>query len=382
MRKNKLVLLIFILILSAVHAAAAGDGTAVVTVGDAVITREMAERRASSGMAMTSASSLSDEEKESARDEAFDRAVLSLIAEQACLNEAERLGLDLDGSIETETERIYHRMIEAIESYVRVSYPNLDRDAMDEQVDSLLKVIGESRESYRETARRSAMIAALEAYWMDHYPEPSDEEVRQYYDELYSVQKELFDADENEFESAMLNGKLVVYRPRDLKLIRKAEFLFRDDVAAFLRQARQLGVSNADKQIMDQYHALADEVEPVYEDLLSGKVSFTEVMEGLKEGSSSQINYFNPESTRFAADYYDRANAFTETGEISTAYIIPNGYAVLEYYGDIPAGSLTVEEASEGIRAAIREEASKEYLTEMRQDLLDRAEIRFIEGGQ
>ncbi len=374
--------MIFILILLSVRAVSCDDGTAVVYVGDSVITREMADRRAAAGTAVSSASSLSDEDKEAARDEAFDRAVLALIAEQVCLNEAERLGLDGTEAVLLETERLYARMIEAVESYVRVSYPNLEREEMDEQIDSLLKVIGESRESYLETARRSALISALEAYWMEHSPDPSDEEVRQYYDELYSEQKELFDADENEFESAMLNRKLVVYRPRDLKLIRKAEFLFSDEVAAFLRQARQLGVSNADKQIMDQYHALADEVEPVYEDLLSGKISFTEVLEGLKEGSSSQVNYFNPESTRFAADYYDRANAFTRIGEISTAYIIPNGYAVLEYYGDIPAGSMPPEEAAESIRALIREESSKAYLTKMKQDLLDQAEIRFVSDGQ
>ena len=374
--------MIFILILLSVRAVSCDDGNTLVYVDGVAVTREMADRRAAAGTAVSSASSLSDDEKEAAWDEAFDRAVLALVAEQACLNEAERLGLDGTEAVVLETERLYTRMIEGVESYVRVSYPNLDREEMDEQIDSLLKVIGESRKSYLETARRSATISALETYWMDRFPDPSDEEVIQYYDALYSEQKELFDADENEFESAMLNRKLVVYRPRDLKLIRKAEFLFPDEVAAFLRQARQLGVSNADKQIMDQYHALADEVEPIYEDLLSGKISFTEVMEDLKEGSSSQVNYFNPESTRFAADYYERADAFTKIGEISTAYIIPNGYAVLEYYGDIPAGSVTPDEAAESIRALIREESSKVYLTKMKQDLLDRAEIRFVSDGQ
>ena len=47
-------------------------------------------------------------------------------------------------------------------------------------------------------------------------------------------------------------------------------------------------------------------------------------------GSSGKVNYFHPESTRFSADYYTRADAFSEIGEISTAYIIANGYAVLE----------------------------------------------------
>ncbi|MBQ6509775.1 MAG: hypothetical protein IJI07_09920 [Flexilinea sp.] len=380
MLKKTVFLFVFILILLTVFRAVAEEENVIAYVGDVPITREMAEHRAFSGTAISSASALSDEEKAAAREEAVKKALFALIAEQACVNEAERLGLDLDENIAAETERLYNKMIGAIENYVRISYPNLDREAMDEQVDSLLKLLGESRESYRETARRSALISALEAYWMNDYPEPSAEEIKTNYDELYSAQKELFDADENAFESAMLNGETVVYRPRDLKMIRKAEFLFSEDVSTYLRQLRQLGVSNADQQIRDQYHMLADEVEPVYEALLSGEKSFTELLEELDPGSSGKVNYFHPESTRFSADYYTRADAFSEIGEISTAYIIANGYAVLEYYGSIPAGELTPEEAAEAIRSAIAEAGSKEYLTARKQDLLDHAEIRFTEN--
>ena len=378
MLKKSFLFFVLILILLTLHTVSAEEDSVIAYVGGVPITRAMAEQRASSGTAISGASALSDEEKAAAREEAIKQALFSLIAEQACINEAERLGLDLDGNTTAETERLYNRMIDAVESYVTMSYPNLDRNAMDEQVDSLLKVLGSSRESYRETARRTALISALEAYWMNDYPLPSDAEVRTNYDELYSAQKELFDADENAFESAMLNREPVVYRPRDLKMIRKAEFLFSDDISTYLRQLRQLGVSNADQQIMDQYHMLADQVEPVYEAILSGEKSFTEVMEELDPGSSEKVNYFHPESTRFSADYYDRANAFKEVGEISTAYIIANGYAVLEYFGDIPAGELSPEEAADMIREVIKSEGSRDYLTAMKQDLLDRTEILFV----
>ena len=378
MLKKSVIFFILILILLTLHTVSAEEDSVIVYVGGVPITRSMAEQRASSGTAISGASALSDEEKAAVREEAIKQALFSLIAEQACINEAERLGLDLDGNTAAETERLYNRMIEAVESYVRMSYPNLDRNAMDEQVDSLLKVLGSSRESYRETARRTALISALEAYWMNDYPLPSDAEVRTNYDELYSAQKELFDADENAFESAMLNREPVVYRPRDLKMIRKAEFLFSDDISTYLRQLRQLGVSNADQQIMDQYHMLADQVEPVYEAILSGEKSFTEVMEELDPGSSEKVNYFHPESTRFSADYYDRANAFKEVGEISTAYIIANGYAVLEYFGDIPAGELSPEEAADMIREVIKSEGSRDYLTARKQDLLDGTDILFV----
>ena len=57
--------------------------------------------------------------------------------------------------------------------------------------------------------------------------------------------------------------------------------------------------------------------------------------------------------------------------------MIPNGYAVLEYYGDLPAGVVPAEEAAGQIRGAIIREASKEYLTGLKQQLLDQADIQF-----
>lgn len=364
------VLLLTLLLLIAASVRAQEDAAAV-TVDGVPIPESLVQRR------MRSAGSSTASGDEAAAAETRRKTLLSLITEQVCLNEAWRLGLDQTEETAAEAERRYNKMIEAVESYIRGSYPNLDREAMDEQIDALLKVLGETRESYRETAARSAAISALENYWLENYPQPSDEEVLTYYNELYSIQKELFDADENAFESAMLNNELVLYRPVDLKLIRKAEFLFSDAVISFLRQARQLGVSNLDSQIEEQYHALADEVEPIYEALLSGETGFSEVLEDLEAGSSDKVNYFHPTSTRFGQDYYERADAFTRVGEISTAYMLPNGYAVLEYYGDLPAGDVPVEEAAEQIREAIIREASKEYLSLKRQELLDRAEIRF-----
>ena len=244
MLKRTIILIIF-LILPVLTASAvrAQEDPAAARVGGVPIPESLVTRR------MHSAGGTASSDDEAALAETRRKTLLTLIAEQACINEAKRLGLDQAEETKAETERRYGKMIEAVESYVRSSYPNLDREAMDEQVDALLKVLGESRETYRETAERSALVSALENYWLSLYPEPSDEEVLDYYDELYSIQKERFDADENAFESAMLNGELVVYRPVDLKLIRKAEFLFSESVITFLRQARQLGVSNLDAQV-------------------------------------------------------------------------------------------------------------------------------------
>lgn len=369
-----LALFYLFLIFSAVPAVAVDDTAVFVDL--IPIPESMVEKRMRSGE-MSGASQIG------AETEKFRQNVLqTLITEQVCLNEADSLREELEDEINSEADRRYEKMIGAIESYIRTSYPNLEQSELDEQIDSLLKMQGESRESYRETALRYAKISALEDYWLQFCPQPSEDEISAYYHELYSSQKKLFDADENAFESAMLKDELVVYRPEDLKLIRKAEFLFDDEVIHFLRQARQLGVSSLDSQIEAQYHALADSVEPVYESLMTGELSFSELLEQLEPGSSEKVNYFNPKSTRFSKDYYERANAFGRIGEISTAYVIPNGYAVLEYYGNIPAGDVPIEEAAEAIENAIVQNRSKDFLKMKKQELLDHAEIIFPVNGQ
>ena len=324
---------------------------------------------------------LSGEEKEATIAKAQEEVLNTLIMEQACLNEAEKRGIRLEGAVLEDADQRYDRMILSVESYIKASYPNLSPEEMDAQVDSMLKLIGASRESYRAYAERAALLAALENDWIFSIPDPSEAKIQERYDQMIAEQKELFDKDENAFESAMLNHEVVVYRPVDLKLIRKAEFLFSDEIIKFIRESRQYSSSLADSQVMEQYQVLADEVEPIYEALISGETTFTDVLEELNPGSSGEVNYFNPLSTRFSADYYDRANAFKTVGEISTAYLIANGYAVLEYYGDLPAcESVPLEEVREAIIGEINGEISDRFIADRMKELVDAAEIVYAEG--
>ena len=139
------VLLLTLLLLIAASVRAQEDAAAV-TVDGVPIPESLVQRR------MRSAGSSTASGDEAAAAETRRNTLLSLITEQVCLNEAWRLGLDQTEETAVEAERRYNKMIEAVESYIRGSYPNLDREAMDEQIDALLKVLGETRESYRETA--------------------------------------------------------------------------------------------------------------------------------------------------------------------------------------------------------------------------------------
>ena len=326
---------------------------------------------------------LSEEEQEQRTQKMYQEALMSLISERALIQEAEKRGYTQDNeTVKAIADQQYQETIATVERYVLSTYPGLEGEELQSQVNSVLASSGTSLESYRELANRSAMLAALDAALLAEWDGPSDEAVQSHYDKLYEEQKELFDRDQNAFEAALLQKQIVVYRPVDLKIIQKAEFLFEDGAFALISQMATMNPESAESMRADQYGKAVGKVEEARQQLLDGKVTFAEVMESCKAGSSGVVNYFHESSTRFNEDYYSRAKAFEKAGEISTAYQMPNGYAVLYYAGDLPACErVPVEEVRERIVEKLGDEMRTESLKEARTQIVTSAQITYPKGG-
>lgn len=309
------------------------------------------------------------------------KAILDkLILEQACINDAERNGITLMGEVLQDADQRHEKMIGQAESYVHLSYPNLTGPELDRQVDALLRVSGADRSVYRLLAERGALMSAYEAFLLSEMPLPGEDEIQAEYEALWQEQKLLFDTDENAFEAALLNGDTVVYRPVTLKKIQKAEFKFDKEVIRVLRNLRQINPEAAVGIEEEEYARLDETVLPVHEALTKGKLSFPDVLEDLRSGSSSQVNYFHESSTRFSEDYYTRAAAFAVPGEISSVYRIVNGYAILYYAGDLPACErVPAEEVREQIAASLLSGYRESWLEEKKQTVLSLSEIEYSE---
>ncbi len=375
MKRITALFLFMALLLSAAPGSAGEDGAVATVDGAPILESELRLRTATSSL-MNAQGQLSQQERDQKEREARRSALDQLIQERALLNEAKRRGISLTGATQADAQKRYHRMIASVESYVLSYYPNLTGGELDAQVDALLKTAGASRDQYRASAQQAALISALEKALCQEMPQPDPQELQQAYQELYARQKVLFDESENDFEAALLKGELVVYRPRSLKLIQKAEFTFPPEAMALIRQTRAVSPGDADAMEKDQYLLLADRVEAVYGALMEGSRAFGDVLEELEPGSSGKVNYFHPSSTRFGESYYSRANAFVTPGEISTAYVIPNGYAVLYYAGNLEAcGQVPLEQVQEALSQQLLAERQEAYLAQRRAQLVEGAEI-------
>ena len=317
------------------------------------------------------------EREESARREALD----ALTTEEALLEEAEKRGLTLEQDvIRADADQRYEQMIAMVESYVLSAYSSLEGEALAQQVDALLAASGASRELYREAAQRNAMLAALDEALVKELPAPDEETIAARYETIYEQQKATFDADENAFEAAMLSGEIVVHRPVALKLIQKAEFLFDSGASALIRQTAAVSEEAAAEMRDDQYRKLDVRLEAAQEALASGEKTFADIMEECKAGSSQTVNYFHESSTRFNEDYYQRAAAFEEVGEVSTAYAMTNGYALLYYAGNLPACErVPLEEVRDLIAEVLAQESRSEQLAQARAAIVEAAVIEVVQ---
>lgn len=375
MKRITALFLFMALLLSAAPGSAGEDGVVATVDGAPILESELRLRTATSSL-MNAQGQLSQQERDQKEREARRSALDQLIQERALLNEAERRGISLTGAVQADAQERYHRMIASVESYVLSYYPNLTGVELNAQVDALLKTAGASRDQYRASAQQAALISALEKALCQEMSPPDPQELQQAYQELYARQKVLFDGSENDFEAALLKGELVVYRPRSLKLIQKAEFTFPPEAMALIRQTRAVSPADAEAMEKDQYLLLADRVEAVYGALMEGSRAFGDVLEELEPGSSGKVNYFHPFSTRFGESYYSRANAFVTPGEISTTYVIPNGYAVLYYAGDLEAcGQVPLEQVQEALSQQLLAEQQEAYLAQRRAQLVEGADI-------
>lgn len=324
---------------------------------------------------------LTEEEKQARQERVYQEALMALISEKALIQEAENRGYTQENeTVRAIADQKYTAMIASVENYIRSTYTNLEGEELDAQVDSLLKTTGASREEYKRIAMQSAQLALLDEALANEAAAVDETAVAEKYEALYAEQKARF-ADQNAFEAAMLQGEIVVHRPTGLKLIQKAEFLFEDGAYGLIAQTAAISPDLAEEMKNDQYARLEPWVAEIRQSVLDGKMTFAEVMEACKAGSSGTVNYFNEASTRFNDDYYSRAQVFADVGEVSTPYQMTNGYALLYYAGELPAcDRVPVEEVEAAIAELLQEENRSGYLAQARTEIVLAAEITYPEG--
>ena len=106
-------------------------------------------------------------------------------------------------------------------------------------VQATLEVSGQEKQTVVDNAARSILVRKLKEQVMSETPRPNRQKVEKFYSSLLAEQREQFDQDVTQFESAMIMGEPVVYVPQDYRVIQEIHLKFDDEVVQLLNQMEQ-----------------------------------------------------------------------------------------------------------------------------------------------
>lgn len=300
-----------------------------------------------------------------------------IIQEEVLLQQADKLGINLDDTdLELINQRL-HKILGGIYSYVQKYSPGSTDLEQSQYVDSLLSMAGLTKESLIDSLKRSAKIEKLKNMLANQICQLDDETLKAAYEDLYHKQKITYVDNPTLLEADLLANKTVIHRPYDLKLIQKAEFSFDSLALQLMRNLKAVGDEKTIQEMReDQIAILMPKLEQALLDLANGKISFSDLLESLVPGSGEKINYYSKNSPRFDTLYQQHANVLTDIGDISAPFPTNRGIAILYLAGVLPAiDKVPLIEVQKSIEANLLQATRQEHINDTISNWIDSADI-------
>lgn len=197
----------------------------------------------------------------------------------------------------------------------------------------------------------------------------SDEDVQAVYADLVETQQESFDASREDYEFTQMNGDLIVYNPAGYRAVRELLVALDEDALSKVfelnEQIEELNeesgaeeAARLEAELAECYTAAEADAQAALEQLRSG-ADFDEVVRKYDPDSMFQNEELQKtgysiceDSVFWPQNAIDAAMALQNVGDLSEPIRVENGVAILMYAGEVPEGSVPLE----NVREAIREE--------------------------
>ena len=291
-------------------------------------------------------------------------------------------GITLTKEEETQAKRQWDAVLENIRASLRINYPTATEEDLDALVILSMQNSSLSQEMVMNAARKSILTEKLRAAAAETMEPVSDMSVQNLYDTLLSEQKTKFDTDPTAFEAAMLGKTVVVYIPRNYRVIQELTIKSSDDVIGLLKQMAQY--DNAES---DSYEEMLRNEQEIRENLIdtlrqrcaAGEV-FAEACRKALPGVALKTNYICSATTRFSEEYYNAAmNIPMEGGLADTLLPVDYGCTLLCWEKTLAAGEIPLDQVRDQLSEQLTKEAESEHWQNLRQQWLEEAEITIYE---
>jgi parvulin-like peptidyl-prolyl isomerase len=228
---------------------------------------------------------------------------------------------------------------------------------------------GITREQIRKNAESSILKNALFDDVRAGVTVAGEQAAKAYYYELMNEQVSKFDEDVSRYERALLEGRVIVYRPADCRVVKQVYLQFDEDIKALIRQFLAYNLpEDAEAVRADQYKRQNARIEEISRRLRQER--FETIMEEEKPGSGEEKNYICAESRRFPPEYKDAVMNIDEAGGVSAPVKLEYGTAIL-YLSDIVKGTGKIQFSD------VREQMEKCALEELRERKLEETKARW-----
>jgi len=210
------------------------------------------------------------------------------------------------------------------------------------------------------------------------------------YDAKLALQKESFEAYPDDYEYTQMSGEVILYNLEGYRAVRslligfedaeamEAVYVLSDEIAS-LDAEKDAELIAQYKAEMDAYYAQLQPEAQAAADQLAAGAKFEDLLAGIgddpamKDMPLQETGYYiSANSLLYSPEMISAAMALEKPGDVSGLVRIPEGYCILEYLGDVPAGPVALDQVREPLLETTLENARyAEYEKQMNQWLQD-----------
>ena len=331
----------------------------------------------------------SDEVLSIIRQEALDQLITNEVIDQKFIE----LGYDVltDEQLAEAEEDMMDYLVSAVESYyLDEVLAGLDEDYTDEE-------LREAEEAYAETFFEGADVTREEYLQNFTYPimyenayeaevgdvEPVEQEIKDQYNEYVAADQETIASSAVTYVTRVNNGETVYYIPEGVRRVRQVLISMDEEMAGAISVLRNSdyqdaadilqaeGLAAIEEQANEAIGKLNDGT--TFDDLIAEYNPDADMPEegyAVMEGATD-----NPEA------YVAAALELAAIGDYTALVGTDDGYYILEYYADEPAGPISYEKVREAIADEIRITLQDEAWDEVIDQWKSEATIQTYEGN-
>lgn len=215
------------------------------------------------------------------------------------------------------------------------------------------------------------------------------------YDAKLALQKESFEAYPDDYEYTQMSGEMILYNLDGYRAVRSLLIGFEDDdaleaVYVLMDEIESLDAEK-DAELIAQYQAemdgYYDRLQPEAQaaaDRLAGGASFEELLASIGDDPAMKAAplqetgyYMSADSLLYSPEMISAAMALEKPGDISGPVRVPEGYCILEYLGDVPAGAVALEDVREVLMETTLADARYAAYEEQMNQWLQEAEVKY-----